>query len=88
VNPARGGYLSNSDRYPPRSISAGAAGAWWPIQSSKLAGRGSPPLGRFDSFAASWLKISPFLLLGGAAGDPRRALRGALSGTHCGVING
>ena len=31
--------------------------AWkWP--SSKPAGRGSPPLGRFDSFAASWLEVS------------------------------
>src|SRR5581483_10244439 len=35
------------------SIILGAAGAWWPIPSSKRAGRGSPPLGRFDSFAAS-----------------------------------
>ena len=39
---------------PPATISGGAAGAWWPIRSSKPAGRGSPPLGRFDSFAASW----------------------------------
>ncbi len=37
----------------PRSIRGGAAGAWWLIRSSKPAGRGSPPLGRFDSFAAS-----------------------------------
>ena len=36
---------------------AGAARAWWPIQSSKLAGPGSPRLGRFDSFAASWTEI-------------------------------
>ena len=41
-----------------RSITAGAARAWWPIQSSKLAGPGSPRLGRFDSFAASWLEMS------------------------------
>ena len=40
-------------RATPRSISAGAARAWWPIRSSKLAGPGSPRLGRFDSFAAS-----------------------------------
>src|SRR3954449_4998797 len=31
----------------------GAAGVWWPIWSSKPAGRRSPALGRFDSFAAS-----------------------------------
>src|SRR4051794_40510780 len=30
----------------------GAAGVWWPIRSSKPAGRGSPTVGRFDSFAA------------------------------------
>ena len=30
----------------------GVARAWWPIRSSKPAGRSSPPLGRFDSFAA------------------------------------
>ena len=30
----------------------GAAGAWWPDSSSKRAGRGSPPPGRFDSYAA------------------------------------
>lgn len=36
------------------SITHGAARAWWPIQSSKLAGPGSPRLGRFDSFAASY----------------------------------
>jgi hypothetical protein len=41
-----------------RTIGPGAARAWWPIQSSKLAGPGSPRLGRFDSFAAS-LKGSP-----------------------------
>ena len=35
------------------TITGGAARAWWPIQSSKLAGPGSPRLGRFDSFAAS-----------------------------------
>src|SRR5581483_5430672 len=37
----------------PRNLNAGAARAWWPIQSSKLAGPGIPRLGRFDSFAAS-----------------------------------
>ena len=37
------------------SITHGAAGAWWPIRSSKPVGPGSPRLGRFDSFAASWL---------------------------------
>src|SRR5205814_6225669 len=37
-----------------RNLSPGAARAWWPIQSSKLAGPGSPRLGRFDSFAASF----------------------------------
>src|SRR5262249_5108572 len=31
----------------------GAAGVWWPIWPSKPAGRRSPTLGRFDSFAAS-----------------------------------
>ena len=41
-------------------IGRGAARAWWPIQSSKLAGPGSPRLGRFDSFAASWLEIVGF----------------------------
>ena len=40
-------------------IGGGAARAWWPIQSSKLAGPGSPRLGRFDSFAASWLDWLP-----------------------------
>src|SRR6266513_736815 len=45
-------------RRPPYRVRAptiilGAAGAWWPIPSTKRAGRGSPPLGRFDSFAAS-----------------------------------
>jgi len=30
----------------------GAAGAWWPDSSSKRAGRGAPPPGRFDSYAA------------------------------------
>jgi uncharacterized protein len=36
----------------------GAAGVWWPIWPSKPAGRCSPPLGRFDSFAASSLRFS------------------------------
>ena len=40
--------------------SGGAARAWWPIQSSKLAGPGSPRLGRFDSFAASSLEMRGF----------------------------
>src|SRR3954454_5574087 len=31
---------------------SGAAGVWWPARPSKPLGRGSPPLGRFDSFAA------------------------------------
>jgi hypothetical protein len=44
-------------RPPAHTIRRGAARAWWPIQSSKLAGPGSPRLGRFDSFAASWLEI-------------------------------
>ena len=50
----QGGGRSSPPR-PLRRITAGAARAWWPIQSSKLAGPGSPRLGRFDSFAASWL---------------------------------
>ena len=33
-------------------LARGAAAAWWRIRSSKPAGRGSPTLGRFDSFAA------------------------------------
>ncbi len=39
-----------------RNLRPGAAGAWWPIRSSKPAGRGNPTLGRFDSFAASLLE--------------------------------
>ena len=35
----------------------GVAWVWWPIRSSKPAGRGSPPLGRFDSFAAPLAEI-------------------------------
>ena len=63
----------------PRRIRIGAAGAWWPIRSSKPAGRGSPPLGRFDSFAASWLpEIPRACSWSGAhdagAGSPRNAL--------------
>ena len=34
------------------AFARGAAGVWWPIRSSKPAGRRSPALGRFDSFAA------------------------------------
>ena len=34
-------------------LGRGAAGVWWPIRSSKPAGRGNPPLGWFDSIAAS-----------------------------------
>ena len=34
------------------SLLRGAARAWWPIRSSKPAGRRSPAVGRFDSFAA------------------------------------
>ena len=34
------------------SLRRGVAGAWWPIRSSKPAGRRSPAVGRFDSFAA------------------------------------
>src|SRR3954466_8197809 len=46
------GYLKP---YPGRdrsSIARGAAGVWWPIRSSKPAGRSSPPVGWFDSIAA------------------------------------
>ena len=43
-----------------RTITGGAARAWWPIQSSKLAGPGSPRLGRFDSFAASCVAGAQF----------------------------
>ena len=49
--PARAGAPIGARRT--RTITRGAARAWWPIQSSKLAGPGSPRLGRFDSFAAS-----------------------------------
>ena len=35
------------------SLPGGAAGVWWLIRSSKPAGRSSPPLGWFDSIAAS-----------------------------------
>src|SRR3954452_9290542 len=35
-------------------LGRGAVGVWWPIRSSKPAGRGSPPLGWFDSIAAPW----------------------------------
>jgi hypothetical protein len=52
------------ERHPqPLTITGGAARAWWPIQSSKLAGPGSPRLGRFDSFAASSLQIKGFDLI-------------------------
>src|SRR3954451_22428016 len=36
----------------------GAAGVWWPIRSSKPAGRSSPPIGWFDSIAAPWLLVA------------------------------
>ena len=32
----------------------GAAGAWWPNSSSKRAGRGPPPPGRFDPYVAPY----------------------------------
>jgi len=34
------------------NLARGAAGVWWPIRSSKPAGRGSPTVGWFDSIAA------------------------------------
>ena len=60
----------------PIRIGPGAARAWWPIQSSKLAGPGSPRLGRFDSFAASWLEMEGFglLLWAGKATSSRGSL--------------
>ena len=42
------------DRLTIRRFDHGAAGVWWPIRPSKPAGRCSPSLGRFDSFAASY----------------------------------
>ena len=54
-------------------ICGGAARAWWPIRSSKPAGRGDPRLGRFDSFAASWLQIEWFLSPRGGSAEPRVA---------------
>ena len=47
----RGEGLPELRRAP--SVAPGAAPAWWPIRSSKPAGRRNPALGRFDSFAAS-----------------------------------
>jgi hypothetical protein len=44
------------DRLEPRNSAIGAAGVWWPIRSSKPAGRCSPTVGRFDSFAAPLLQ--------------------------------
>jgi fatty acid desaturase len=38
-------------------LGRGAAGVWWPIRSSKPAGRSSPPVGWFDSIAAPSLEI-------------------------------
>ncbi len=35
------------------SLACGVATAWWRITSSKRAGRRNPPVGRFDSCAAS-----------------------------------
>ena len=60
---ARLGQPGGESHPRPRTITAGAARAWWPIQSSKLAGPGSPRLGRFDSFAASSLEIRGFDLI-------------------------
>ena len=38
-------------------LARGAAGVWWPIRSSKPAGRSSPPaFGWFDSIAAPWAR--------------------------------
>ena len=46
-----GGIHVRSISVPP-TIERGAAGVWWPIWSSKPAGRGSPTVGWFDSIAA------------------------------------
>jgi hypothetical protein len=50
-----------------RTLGAGAARAWWPIRSSKPAGRSSPPLGWFDSIAAPWLEIKDSCPIGALA---------------------
>ena len=67
-------------------ISGGAARAWWPIRSSKPAGRGSPPLGRFDSFAASWLQTERFSRGGGPAQDGALFLTAAFTGLRMGEL--
>src|SRR5437763_13300473 len=53
-------------------VRTGAAGAWWPIRSSKPAGRGSPTLGRFDSFAAPFLQMAGFCRVRWSASVARR----------------
>src|SRR3954464_13730499 len=47
-----------------RRSGRGAAGVWWPIRSSKPAGRSSPPVGWFDSIAAPWTR-KPLVWSGG-----------------------
>ena len=69
-----------------RNLIAGAARAWWPIQSSKLAGPGSPRLGRFDSFAAS-LKVFPGIRLNLASPRAARArLRDGSTRANLGLV--
>jgi len=53
--------VAQGSRAEPRGgATRGAAGAWWPNSSSKRAGRGLPPPGRFDSYAAPLSLDPPF----------------------------
>ena len=49
---------------PALRLRGGAARAWWPIRSSKPAGRRSPAVGRFDSFAAPFVAVAGFPAVG------------------------